>query len=162
MTMEHHVTLEQLRNMPVGQIAAMLPEELAILQEQAVTAVEQAKLTKELLDGVLNHKYADKAALLRHQAGKDFGSIHFDDGDIKVTADLPKRPAWNQKQLADIVQRIQKAGDNPAEYVDTTFKVSEKKYNAWPENIRSTFKAARTVKAGKQVFKLASKNTGVA
>lgn len=160
--MKHSITLEQLRNMPVGQIAAMSPEELASLQERVITAMEQAKLAKEFLDGVLNHKYADRVALLRQHAGKDFGSIHFEDGEITVTADLPKRPAWDQKQLSGIVQRIQNAGDNPAEYVEVSFKVSERKYNAWPENIRRTFAPARTVKTGKPVFKLAPRKKEVA
>ena len=160
--MNQTITLEQLRSMPAGQIAALSPEELANLQERAVSALEHAKLTKELLDGVLNHKYADQANLLRQQAGKNFGSIHFDDGEVTVTADLPKRPTWNQKQLSNIVQRIQDAGDNPAEYVDITFKVAERRYNAWPEHIRHTFEPARTVKAGKPVFKLVCKKAEVA
>ncbi len=160
--MNDTITIDQLRGMPVGQIAALEAVELARLQEDAARALESAKLTKDLLDGVLGHKYADRAALLRQQAGKDFGSIRFDDGDITVTADLPKRPVWDQQQLARISQRIRDAGDDPAEYVDTAFKVSERRYNAWPEHIRRTFEPARTVKAGKPGFKLAPKKAEAA
>jgi len=157
--MEQQITLEQLRSMPVGQIAALNSSQLARLQADAIKQIGSAKLTKDLLDGVLNHKYGDKAAEFRHSQGKDFGSVRFDDGDITVISDLPKKPVWDQKQLSAIVLKIQEAGDDPSEYVDTAFKVSESKFKAWPAHIRKTFEPARTLKAGKAVFKLTSKNS---
>ena len=160
MTNEHSTTLEQLRHMPIGQIAALDSSQLARLQTEAVEAARVTKLTKDLLDGVLNHKYGERAAGCRHLQGKDFGIIRFDDGNVTVISDLPKKPVWDQKQLSSIVEKIREAGDNPSEYVETDFKVSESKYNAWPEHIRRTFEPARTLKAGKAVFKLTSKNAG--
>ena len=41
-----------------------------------------------------------------------------------------------------------------AEYVETTFRVSERKYGAWPAAIREGFEAARTVRPGKATFRL--------
>ncbi|MBF0453888.1 MAG: hypothetical protein HQL72_03600 [Magnetococcales bacterium] len=158
--MEQQITLDQLRSMPVGQIAALNANQLARLQADAIKQIGSAKLTKDLLDGVLNHKYGEQAAGCRHIQGKDFGTVRFEDGDITVISDLPKKPVWDQKQLSSIVQKIQEAGDNPDEYVATEFKVSESKFNAWPEHIRSTFEPARTLKAGKAVFKLTPKNEG--
>ena len=161
--MNNTITIEQLRGMPVGQIAALDARQLAQLQTQAATAVEHAKLTKEFLDGVLNRRYGDRAALLRYQQGKDFGMIRFDDGDITVSADLPKRtPIWDQKQLAAIVQNILNAGKDPAEYIDTTLKVSKNRFKAWPKETCRIFEPARTVKAGKPVFKLIPKKSEVA
>ena len=96
----------------------------------------------------------------RNSQGKDFGTVRFDDGEITVISDLPKKPVWDQKQLSTIVQKIQEAGDDPSEYVDTAFKVSESKFKAWPAHIRKTFEPARTLKAGKAIFKLTSKNPG--
>ena len=152
--MNNTITIDQLNNMPVGTIAALDAGTLAQLQEQATSAVAKAKLTKDLLDGVLNHKYADRATLLRRESGKDFGSIRFSDGNMTITADLPKRPVWDQKKLAQITQRIQEAGDDPEEYVETTLKVPENRFKSWPSHIQRTFEPARTVKAGKPVFKL--------
>ena len=160
--MNNTITIEQMRGMPLGQIASLNAVELARLQGEAAQALESAKLIKDLLDEVLNHKYADQAALMRQQVGKDFGAIRFDDGEVTVTADLPKRPVWDQPQLARISQRIRDAGDNPAEYIDISFKVSERRYNAWPKPIRRTFEPARTVKAGKPVFKLTPRKAEVA
>jgi hypothetical protein len=158
--MNKTITLQDLNTMPVGQIAALNSSQLSRLQADAIRAVSSAKLTKDLLDGVLSHKYSDQAIDLRHQKGKDFGSVRFYDGDVTVISDLPKKPVWDQKQLSAIVQRIQEAGDDPSEYIDTAFKISESKYNAWPEHIRRTFEPARTLKAGKAVFKLTDKKAG--
>ena len=152
------ITFDQLREMPIGQIAALSAEKLAELQEDVAKAMETAKLAKESLDGVLQHKYGDRVALLRHQKEKDFGVVRFNDGDITIAADLPKRPSWDQKKLAAVVQRIRDAGDNPEEYVETAYKVPERRFASWPSNIRRTFEPARTLKAGKPVFKLISNN----
>ncbi|MEG3640700.1 hypothetical protein [Magnetococcus sp. PR-3] len=147
-------TLNELRNMPMGELVELSSEQLAMLQQQAVKAVEAAKLTKELLEGILTRRYAEKAALMRKEAGKDFGTVRFIDGDVQVVAELPKRPQWDQKRLSDLFDRIHKAGEDPNEYLEVTYKVPESKFKAWPSQIRSAFEGARTVKPGKPSFKL--------
>ena len=47
-----------------------------------------------------------------------------------------------------LVERIRAAGEDPAEYVEISFKVPERAYAAWPEAIRQGFEPARTVKTG--------------
>jgi hypothetical protein len=47
-----------------------------------------------------------------------------------------------------MVERIRATGDDPAQYVEIAFKVPERKYAAWPDNIRAEFEPARTVKTG--------------
>ena len=155
-------TINQFPHMSVGQVAALDTKELARLQEEATKALNSAKQTKDLLDGALNHKYADRVALLRHQKNKDFGIVRFEEDGITIVADLPKRPTWDQKQLAVIVQRIRNAGDDPTEYVETSFKVAENRFKNWPSHLQRTFEPARTVKAGKPVFKLVPKKAEVA
>jgi len=93
-------------------------------------------------------RYASRAAEERQAAGKDTGTVRFDDGDYIVIADLPKRVDWDQGRLATMVARIRDAGDDPAEYVEISFKIAERKYVAWPEAIRQGFEPARTVRAG--------------
>lgn len=41
------------------------------------------------------------------------GVVHFDDGTVRITADLPKRIEWDQKKLTDIVRRIIASGEDP-------------------------------------------------
>jgi hypothetical protein len=74
---------------------------------------------------------------------------------VRITADLPKKVEWDQVQLVDIVARIAAAGDNPDEYVECAYRVSETKFNAWASSLRSQFIPARTVKVGKPSFRLA-------
>ena len=93
-------------------------------------------------------KYGAEAAEARREAGKDTGTVRFDDGDITVVADLPKRVDWDQAQLAAMVERIRAAGDDPADYVETSIKVAERSYAAWPPAIRQDFEPARTVRTG--------------
>ena len=141
-------TLGDLPGLSPQEIAELPVEMLAILQREVTEHLERGKAAKARLDGALAVRYADRAATVRRGAGKDTGTVRFDDGDFTVVADLPKRVDWDQDRLAAMVARIRDAGDDPAEYVDTAFKVSERKFAAWPEAIRRGFEAARTVRPG--------------
>ncbi len=150
----NHPTLEDLHHMPIGAIAMLSADQLALLQEETEEALRSAKSTKNRLEGAIAQRYADRAQAGRQEAGKDTGAVRFDDGPVTVVADLPKKVDWDQAQLAALVERIQAEGDDPPEYVDIAFKVPERKYAAWPSHIRSAFEAARTVRVGKPTFRL--------
>ena len=94
------------------------------------------------------------AAEARRAAGKDAGIVRFEDGDFIVVADLPKRVEWNQGQLAAVVEHIRAAGDDPNEYVEVSYKVTERNYAAWPRAIREGFEPARTVRPGQLSIQL--------
>ena len=53
------------------------------------------------------------------------------------------------------MRRIRALGEDPEEYVETAYRVSETKFNAWPESLKSAFTPARTLKPGKPSFRLA-------
>ena len=154
MSIPNRPSLADMMHMPLGDVAGLPAEILALLQEEADHALRRAKLAKDWIDGVLDRRYAPIAAELRHREGKDTGSVRFEDGDVTVVADLPKKVEWDQEQLSTIVERIRTSGDDPTEYVETAFKVPERKYGAWPAHIRTAFEAARTVKTGKASFVL--------
>ena len=152
--MSNRVQLAELRAMPVGEIAALPTTQLALLQEDAEAALKDAKTLKDWLDGAIGLRFAEKAHTARRDAGKDIGTVRLVEDGVIVVADLPKRVEWDQAKLASMVERIRAEGDDPAEYVNTAFKVPERKYAAWPSAIRSAFEDARTVRTGKAVFKL--------
>ena len=154
MNIPNRPTLADLAAMPVGSVAALSPETLAMLQDEADEALRSAKATKERLEGAIAVKYANRAQAARRAENKDTGTVRFDDHGVTVVADLTKKVEWDQAQLAAVVERIRAAGDDPAEYVDIAFKVPERKYTAWPAGIRAAFEGARTVKTGKPTFKL--------
>jgi hypothetical protein len=154
MSIPNRPSLADLARMPIGEIVALSGETLALLQEEAEEALRRAKAAKDWLDGALERKYGALAAEHRRVEGKDTGTVRFDDGAVTVVADLSKKVEWDQTQLAAIVERIRTGGGEPGEYVEISFKVSERKYSAWPAHIRTAFEAARTVKTGKPTFVL--------
>ena len=154
MSTSNHATLADLAHMPIGAVTALPAESLALLQDEADEALRLAKSTKDWVDGALARKYADAANTARHAAGKDTGIVRLTDGTVTIIADLPKKTEWDQSRLVALVDRIRADGEDPAEYVEITFKVSERKYGAWPSHIRLAFEAARTVRVGTPTFKL--------
>ena len=160
MTISNRISLDELRRMAIGDIAALPAEHLALLQDEASEALRRAKMASDWLDGAIALKYTDRAVMARLEAAKDTGTVRFDDGTVTVIADLPKRVDWDQEKLAALVERIRTEGDDPTEYVDVAIKVPERKFAAWPAHIRSAFEDARTVRTGKPSFRL-SLNTEV-
>ena len=152
-------TVDDLPGLGLQDIAQLPAELLAILQRDVDERMARTKAAKARLDGALTVRYATRAAEERQATGKDTGTIRFDDGDFTVVADLPKRVDWDQAQLAAMVERIRAAGDDPAQYVDIAIKVPERKYGAWPKNIRAEFEPARTVGSGKPGFRLEPSDT---
>jgi len=140
---------------PVAELAQRPGEALHRLQLDAGDLLAAVKAVVEHIDRAVDLKYADRARQLRLAAGKDTGVVHFDDGTVRVTADLPKRVDWDQPKLADIARRIAASGDDPSEFLEISYRVSETKFNAWPESLKSAFAPARTVKTGKAGFRLA-------
>ena len=151
----NQLTPHQVLAMPAGDLALQTSESLFQLKNDAADLQALAKAVVDHLDRALDLKYSKQAHAMRLAAGKDTGVVHFDDGHVQVTADLPKKVDWDQKKLADLVRRMTANGDNPAEYVEISYRVSETKFNAWPETLKSAFTPARTLKTGKPGFRLA-------
>ena len=151
----NQLTPHQVLAMPAGDLALQTSESLFQLKNDAADLQALAKAVVDHLDRALDLKYSKQAHAMRLAAGKDTGVVHFEDGHVQVTADLPKQVEWDQKKLADLVCRMTANGDNPAEYVEISYRVSETKFNAWPETLKSAFAPARTLKTGKPGFRLA-------
>ncbi len=158
MTIPNRPTLNDLPNMPIVDITALPAETLALLQDEADEALRSAKTTRDWIGGALALKYDAAAAKARQAAGKDTGTVRFQDGSVTVEADLPKKVVWDQKRLADVSMRLGAEGEDPEEYIDVTYKVQERRYTAWPRHIREYFEPARTVRVGKPTFRLSLNN----
>ena len=134
--------------LPAGEIAQLPVELLAAMQREIDAAAKQMKAVTARFNTALEVRYATRATDARRACGKDTGTVRLADGDFTVVADLPKRVDWDQARLAAMVERIRAAGEDPAEYVETSFKIAERSYAAWPEAIRQGFEPARTVRTG--------------
>jgi hypothetical protein len=146
---------DQVLAIPASELAKQSSESLFQLKNDAADLLAVAKAIVDHVERALDFKYANQAHQLRLAAGKDTGVVHFDDGRVRITADLPKKIDWDQSCLAEITQRIAANGDDPAEYVEISYRVSEAKFSAWPESLKSAFAPARTLKTGKAGFRLA-------
>ena len=89
-------TVDDLPGHGLQDIAQLPVELLAILQRDVDERMARTKAAKARLDGALTVRYATRAAEERQAAGKDTGTIRFDDGDFTVVADLPKRVDWDR------------------------------------------------------------------
>jgi hypothetical protein len=150
-----HLTPDQVLATPAGELAERSSESLFQLKNDAADLLVADKALADHIDQAIDFKWGERTRNLRHDAGKDTGAVHFDDGNVRVTADLPKKVEWDQARLAEITRRITESGDDPKQYVEITFRVSETKFNAWPETLKSAFEAARIVKSGKPSYRLA-------
>jgi hypothetical protein len=149
------LTPEQVLAMPAGTLATQPAEQLFRIKSSASDLLVAAKAVVEHVDHVLEIKWSERARNLRHDAGKDTGVVHFDEGNVRITADLSKKVDWDQVRLAEIARRIAEGGEDPRQYIEITYRVSETKFNAWPETIKTAFEAARTVRTGKASYRLA-------
>lgn len=154
MTIPNRITLDNLPTMPIGEIAALAGDQLALLKQEADERLHAAKTLCDWLDGAIALKYGDQAQEVRRAEGKDTGSIRLQDGPVTVVAELAKRVDWDQATLANLVERIRADGADPTDYVDIAFSVPERKYTAWPTDIREEFEPARTVRTAKPKFRL--------
>ena len=154
MTIPNRITLEALVHLPVADLVSLPPEELARLQQEADAALRKARAAVAWLDGALSLRYSARAHQARAVDLKDTGTVRFDDNGVTVVADLPKKIDWDQDALSGVVELLTAEGENPRHYVEITFKVSERRYAAWPPHIRKVFEAARTVRTGKESFQL--------
>jgi hypothetical protein len=132
--------------MPIGQLSE--------LQRQAGDYLQNAKRLKDWIDSAINLKYQNQTTNLRHAQDRPTGTINFEDGGFKVSSIIAKKVEWDQFKLKEAISQIKEMGDNPYEYVNVSYKVSETKYNAWPEYIKKFFRSARVLKAGKESFKI--------
>ena len=148
-------TPEQVLATPAGTLAQQPAELLFSFKNSADDLLTDAKSLCDHIDQAIDFKWNERARFLRHEVDKDTGVVHFDDGNVRITADLPKKIEWDQTRLAEIARRISESGEDPMQYVEITFRVSETKFNAWPDTLKSSFNAARTVKTGKPSYRLA-------
>ena len=148
------LSLERAQLMSIGDLASATGADLQQVQAEASELLRKSKVLKDWIDGAVALKYEQRAQAIRLEQGKDTGKVHFVDDGIRVTSELSKRPEWDQQKLAEIAKRIAEAGDDPAEFIDVAYKVSERKYTAWPESLRAAFEPARTLKTGKPTFHL--------
>jgi hypothetical protein len=159
--MSNRITIAQMEQMPIREIARLPVEQLSLLVEDVAEQKQQVKLW-DWLNGALALRYSEQSKAARTEAGKDSGTVRLSDGPFEVVANLPKKPKWSAPKLREAVATVKGWGEDPEEYVDVEYKVPEAKYKAWPSAIRDVFAPARTLETGKETFKFQPKKAEVA
>jgi len=145
----------QLLALTEAQLLALPAEKLCEAQNNLARLADWVKKTQSTMHVAMQRRYAEQERVARAEAGKDFGTVRFQDGVVRVTVDTPKRVSWDQKQLAAMAKRIADSGDRVEDYLDVDFSVPESRYTKWPTALREQFAPARTVKPGKRSYELA-------
>lgn len=148
------LSLQKLQTLSVGQLSKLSGSVLLDIQQKAENDYLEAKDYKDWIEAAIALKYSEKAKSIRQQLCKDTGIIHFHDEGVSITEDLPKRVSWDQSKLSTIAQSLKDKGADVHEFIDISYKVSERKYTTWPKNLRTLFQEARTLKTGKPIFYL--------
>ena len=145
---------DRLTALSVADLAALPTTQLAEIVRNLDDLLSWQKQQRAKVEAALDQSYAERIQKVRADAGKDFGTVHIDDGAVRVTVDVPKRVSWDQAKLAAIAQRIAAAGDKVEDFIDVDYAVSESRFNNWPPALREQFASARTVRPGKPTFRL--------
>ena len=98
-------TLDALRHMPVSDVIALPAEHLALLQTDAREALDGAKRMQDWIEAAIALRYEQRAIGARAAAGKDTGTVRFQDGAVEIAVDLPKRVDWDQPRLATLAEQ---------------------------------------------------------
>lgn len=140
--------------MSVSQLANLPPEQKREIDANLDAAIDWLKKARTKFDAALDQSYGEQARTALRDSGRDFGTAHISHGPLHIKFELPKKVSWNQKQLAEIAERIVSSGEKVEGYIDVKLAVSESRYTNWPPALQQQFAAARTVEPGKPSFTL--------
>jgi hypothetical protein len=143
-----------LAEMSVSQLANLPPAQLAEADANLDHLIDWAKKTRTKLDAAFDQRFGEQCRTALRDSGRDFGTAHISDGPLHIKFEMPKKVSWNQKQLAEIAERIVSSGEKVEGYIDVKLAVSESRYTNWPPALQQQFAAARTVEPGKPSFTL--------
>ena len=149
---------DDLDRLSLGDIAALPPDLLFTLQEAALSETARVKRLRDRLEAGIGQRYGAATEAERAAQGRTSGTVRIEDAGVVVIADLPKKVSWDQDQLAAMAARIAATGDDPTEYLEIAYRVSKRRFGAWPEAMREGFAAARTETTGKPVFRLETRD----
>ena len=102
------------------------------------------------LDDQINTIIMEPVKQARLMAGKDTGTVDVLVNGVMVKHTMAKVVKWHQDKLTAIRQLISGHNDDPDRYMKTKieYRIDEKAYHDFPEQIKAVFAEAREVKAG--------------
>ena len=92
--------------MSVSQLAAIAPAQKQARSTKPRCSHRLAEEGARKFDAALDQCYGEQARAALRESGRDFGTAHISDGPLHLKFELPKKVSWDQKQLAEIAERI--------------------------------------------------------
>lgn len=148
--MQNRVYLKDVPDTDVKTLAALPIDQLDLLVSEAEDAMKAVRDVVERLHTALAARFADRAADARRAEGKDTGTVRLIEGDYEVVANLPKRVAWDQKTLPDLLDEL--PSDVAKRLARVKIEIDERAFNDLPADYRAILTRARTVSTGKPGF----------
>lgn len=145
---------QELNELSVMQLVNLTTHQLHEIDLHLQQLIDWSKKTRLKLDTALEQRYGERARKILLDSGRDTGTTHWIDEDVRIQFELPKRVNWDQKKLSEMAQRITHSGERVEDYIDIELSVSETRFNHWPESLKAQFAPARTVKTGRAKFTL--------
>jgi hypothetical protein len=131
----------------------LLDAEQKLLKEASDMIAKYLEPIDTQLDNVrkeITAKVAEPTKLALANGRKDAGTINFNLDGVQVKATIGKTIKWDQNGLREMAKKIQAAGDNPDDYIETKtdYKISENRFKNFSEAVKNTFLPFREVKTG--------------
>lgn len=119
---------------------------IAALMEPVNLALGELNVIEEQINSIIT----DPIKQARMMAGKDTGTVDVLVNGVMVKHTMAKVVKWHQDKLAAIRQLIAQHNDDPDRYMKTKveYRIDEKAYHDFPEQIKAVFADAREIKAG--------------
>ncbi|WP_067521661.1 hypothetical protein [Endozoicomonas ascidiicola] len=146
--------LQAITNIRISDLSAKSGEELLKLVDSAEKQLVETQRARDWLESAIAYKYVYRSTNIRSELGQEFGFIHFEDGAVKVTSEIPKAITWDQKKLAAIAETIRNQGENPEEFMEVQYTVLDARFDEWPEVMQNAFRPALTIEQGTSKYRL--------
>ena len=152
--MNRPITINEIIDTPIRVLSKYPPDQLEKLIKHIIKRLALAQHAKVQLEAALRAKYEDRAHAKRAKMSKDTGIIHIEDEGFRFSMDVPKKVTWDQHGLKIIRKKLLNGGENPDDFIRTTYSVLENDYKSWDNDMQSLFMPARTLKTGNATYKL--------
>ena len=144
--------LSAIETLDVKQLSQLEIYDLADLNEQIAKLVSHTKELKEKLEDALNLRFSETVQNKLHDENKDTGTTKFYENGFQITAEVPKKVAWDSEKIGEIIRTISE--EKRKAIIKTTYVIDERKYMQLSPEDKQLFADARTVTPGKTKFRI--------
>ena len=123
---------------------------LATKKDSIEEQIKALKAEKENVETAIEFLLKPEISALRTLQGKDTGTVNLSlNGSLKIKHTVPKKVKWDQVVLSSLANMIQEAGQSVTDYMALEYKVSERTFDTFNQEVRDAFLPARKIEYGK-------------